>query len=76
MRAVLAVTVLALAACGGPGTVTPPAPTETTSAPTVRLVRAGAFCKPLGGLAQTSTGRRVECRLAAGEDRPRWRTAR
>ena len=53
---------------------TSPTATPTTTAPGP-IVRAGAFCSPVGAIGVTVTGKLMRCTRRAGEERARWRAA-
>jgi cell division septation protein DedD len=57
-----------------PATKPPTSPT-VSPAPTAPgpIVRAGAFCSPVGAFGVTATGKLMRCTRRAGEERARWR---
>ena len=50
-----------------------PAPTPTATTPTLPIVRAGAFCSPVGAFGITAKGKLMRCTRGSEDERPRWR---
>ncbi|MCU7722591.1 hypothetical protein ODJ79_02575 [Actinoplanes sp. KI2] len=58
----------------GPPTRRPtPTPTPTATTPTLPIVRAGAFCAPVGAFGITAKGKLMRCTRQSEDERPRWR---
>ena len=55
-----------------PRTKPTPSPTVTAQGP---IVRAGAFCSPVGAIGYTEKGTMMRCTRRLGEIRARWRAA-
>jgi cell division septation protein DedD len=61
----------------GPPTRTPaPTPTPTATTPVLPIVRAGAFCAPVGAFGITARGKLMRCTRESEDERPRWRAVR
>ena len=50
-----------------------PSPTPTATTPTLPIVRAGAFCAPVGAFGITAKGKLMRCTRQSADERPRWR---
>jgi hypothetical protein len=50
-----------------------PSPTPTATTPTLPIVRAGAFCSPVGAFGITAKGKLMRCTRESEDERPRWR---
>ena len=50
-----------------------PTPTPTATTPTLPIVRAGAFCAPVGAFGITAKGKLMRCTRGSEDERARWR---